>query len=94
VAQYAHAPHRRQHIAEQFDALSCQCGSHQRHACNIAARTRQAGNDTGFDRVPRDYYDWDILSCLLCSQSAGDIERYDHIDLEPDKLGGEPSKPI
>jgi hypothetical protein len=27
------------------------CGGHQRHAGNISTRTRQAGNDAGFDRV-------------------------------------------
>src|SRR5262249_30248438 len=40
------------------------------------------------------YHDRDILGCLLCRQRAGHIQRHDHIDLEPDKLGRELWKSI
>jgi len=61
---------------------------------NVSARTRQAGNYPGLDRVAGDYYDRDISCSLLCRQGAGDVERHDHVDLEPDKLGREPRKLI
>src|SRR6059058_5143652 len=38
---------------------------------NVAARTRQTGNDAGLDRVARYYDDWNISCCLLRRQRAG-----------------------
>ena len=67
---------------------------HQRHAGNVSARTRQAGNDAGLDWVGRDGYDWDIPCCLLRRQRTGHIERNDHIHFEPDQFGRKSGKPI
>ena len=54
----------------------------------------RSGNDAGFDWVGRDDDDWDIPCCLFCRQCAGHIERYDHINLEPDQLGCKARKSI
>ena len=54
----------------------------------------QAGNDASFDWVAHNYYDWDISRCLLCSQRGRDVERYDHVYLEPDELSRELGQPI
>ncbi len=87
MAQYAHAPHGRQHIPEQFDTFSIRCGSHHRHAGNVSAGPRQACDDAGFDRVSCQYYDGDLACCLLRCQRAGDVECHDHVDAETDQLG-------
>jgi hypothetical protein len=58
------------------------------------ARMRQAGHDPGFDRIARDDDDRDLACRFLRCQGAGDVERHDHVDLEPDELGREPRKPI
>ena len=94
MAQYGYASHGWQHVAKQFDAFSNQHSRHQRHAGNVPARTRQAGNYAGFDRVARDYDDWNFSCCLLRRQRAGDVERHDHIDLKPDQLGRKLGKSI
>src|SRR6266480_3927172 len=80
-------PRRDQHVAKQFNAFSNEHGRHQRHAGNVFAGTRQAGNYASFDRVGRNYHNWDFTCCLLRRQCAGHIERHDHIDLKPNQLG-------
>ena len=55
---------------------------------------RQAGNNAGFYRVGRDGDNRGIPRCLLRGQCAGDVEGYDHINLEPDKFCREPGKSI
>ena len=87
-------PPRRQHVAEQFNAFSNKHGRHQRHAGNVPAGTCQARNYASFDRISRDYHNGDFTCRLLRSQCAGDVERYDHIDLKPDQLGRKLGKSI
>src|SRR5262249_52817365 len=48
----------------------------------------------GFYRIGGEDHNRDILRCLLRRQGTGDIQRYDHVDLEPDKLGRKPRKLI
>src|SRR5262249_12545928 len=94
MAKYAYAPHRRKHIAEQIDSFCGQWRSHQRHAGNVSARMRQAGNYASFDRVACYHHDWEIVCCLLCGQGRRGVERHDHIDVEPDQFGRELRKAI
>src|SRR5262249_8788798 len=63
-----------------------QYSRHQRHAGNVPAWPCQASNYAGFDRVGRDDDNGDFTCCLLCGQCAGNVERHDYIDLEPDQL--------
>src|SRR4029450_9225232 len=94
VGENRYLPRRSQHVAKQFDAFSNHDGRHQRHPSNVSTGMCQAGNYAGFDRVGREYHGWYSTCCLLRRQCAGDVERHNNIDLEPDKLGGKLGKSV
>src|SRR5262245_8612810 len=81
-------------LAQEFEPLAGKIGGLGRQAGDIAARSRQAWYEAGADRiVRRREHDRDNRCNLLCCEHRPS-HRYDHIDLESDKLGGNLAKAL
>src|SRR5215467_7050901 len=75
-------------LAQEFEPLAGKIGGLGRQAGDVVARSRQAWYEAGADRiVRRREHDRDNRCHLLCCKHRPS-HRYDHIDLESDKLGG------
>src|SRR5215831_13874294 len=81
-------------LAQEFEPLAGKIGGLGRQAGDVAARSRQAWYEAGADRiVRRREHDRDNRCHLLCCEHRPS-HRYDHIDLESDKLGGNLAKAL
>ncbi len=75
-------------LAQNFEPLAGKIGLLDRQAGDVAARSRQARDQTGADRVARHRkYDRDSRRRLLCCDDRRGSRRDNDIDLEPDELG-------
>ena len=95
VALASAATRRRQHVADQFDALASQLGAYAGDAGDVSARPRKARDQPRADRITRvGHHDGDFVRRLLCRLCGGREPGHDDIDLETDQLGSQFGKPI
>jgi len=65
IAQNGQPLRRRQHFTDEFNVFSGQFGRHPGHAGNVAARSNEAGNHAGRNRIARAGHDDRNLACRL-----------------------------
>src|SRR5262245_44886752 len=81
-------------LSQEFEPLAGKIGALGRQAGDVAGWSRQAWYEAGADRiVRRREHDRDNRCHLLCCEHRPS-HRYDHIDLESDKLGGNLAKAL
>ena len=95
VGQSGDAARRRQHVADQLDALASQFGGYAGDPGDVSARPRKARDQPRADRITRvGHHDGDFVRRLLCRLGGGREPSHDDIDLETDQLGGQFGNPV
>ncbi len=86
---------RRQHVADQLDALAGQFGGYACDAGDISTRSGKAHDQARADRISGlGHHDRDFPRRLLCRHSGGREPSDDDIDLETNQLSCQFGKPV
>src|SRR5262245_3233316 len=95
VGQSGDPARRRQHVADQLDALAGQFGGYARDAGDISTRSGKAHDQARADRISGlGHHDRDFPRRLLCRHSGGCKPSDDDIDLETNQLSCKFGKPV
>src|SRR5262245_12017718 len=95
VGQSGDPARRRQHVADQLDALAGQFGGYARDAGDISTRSMKAHDKARADRISGlGHHDRDFPRRLLCRHSGGGKPSDDDIDLETNQLSCKFGKPV
>ena len=76
---------------DELEPLGHQLGSEDGDTREVAARTAEAGDEAGLDRIPAGFEDdWDRRSGVFCRRCRrGAVTRRDHVDLVANEVGGQ-----
>ena len=94
VAERCDFPYRRQHVAKHFDAFAVRLCCHERHACDVPARARQACDSSCFDRIGDNCNNGNIARRSLRGACAWCVERDEDVDLCRHQFGRQLGKQV
>ncbi len=94
VSEDGHAARRRQHVADEFKAFFREPGRTGQPS-DVAARPRQAGNETGSNWIARPRHDdWNLCRRMPRRGDGRRQRRDDDIDLEKNQFVSQPAQAL